>query len=132
MNKLLLCAFLSFPIALVSAQKYVTMQSKVTFFSDGAIEDIAAENKKTSGIVDMATSQLAFSVSIIDFKFEKKLMEEHFNEKYMESEKYPKATFQGQLTNWNIKVKGEQNVLAKGKLTVHGVTNEVEIPELSK
>ena len=59
---------------------------------------------------------------IKDFKFAKSLMQEHFNEKYMESEKYPKATFQGKLTGYDMKKSGVQDARAQGKLTVHGVT----------
>jgi polyisoprenoid-binding protein YceI len=55
-------------------------------------------------------------------------MKEHYNEKYMESEKYPKGTFQGTVTNVDAKATGAQQAKATGKLTIHGVTKEVEIP----
>lgn len=104
------------------AQKYRCTQSKVTFFSDAAIEDISAENIKTAGLYNDQTGEVAFSIPINQFTFHKKLMQEHFNEKYMESEKFPKATFQGTIT------KGEgQKATAIGKLTMHGVTKDVQI-----
>ena len=67
----------------------------MSFFSDAAIEDITAENKTASGIFNSATSDIAFSIPIKEFEFAKSLMKEHFNEKYMDTEKYPKSTFQG-------------------------------------
>lgn len=110
-----------------TAQKYVAERSVITFFSDAPIEDISATNSKTTSIYNAQTGELAFSVPIREFQFEKKLMQEHFNEKYMESEKYPKATFSGMLENLDPKKTGEQSVKAKGKLTIHGVTKEVEL-----
>ncbi len=55
-------------------------------------------------------------------------MKEHFNEKYMETEKYPKSTFQGKVSGYDPNATGTQNVSSKGKLTIHGETKEVEIP----
>lgn len=110
-----------------NAQKFVAEKSVITFFSDALIEDITATNSKTVSILNKQSGELAFAVPIREFKFEKKLMQQHFNEKYMESEKYPKASFSGVLQNFDASRTGVQNVKAKGKLTIHGVTREVEI-----
>ena len=110
------------------AQKFVTEKTYVRFFSDAAIEDITAENRKTSSIFNSSTGEIVFSVPIRDFQFAKSLMQEHFNEKYMESEKFPKATFQGKIENYELEAGGVQEATALGKLTIHGVTKEVEIP----
>jgi hypothetical protein len=112
----------------LSAQKYTTEKTFVSFFSDAAIEDIAAVNTKTVGVFNSATGEIAFSVPIKDYEFEKSLMKEHFNEKYMETEKFPKATFQGNVTGYDPNATGPQNAISKGKLTIHGVTKEVKIP----
>jgi len=128
MKKYFVWAFL-FVIALnASAQKYVLEKSLITFFSDAAIEDITAKNSKASSVFDIQASEIAFSVPINQFQFAKKLMQEHFNEKYMESEKYPKATFSGKMSGFDISAKGAQKAKANGKLTIHGVTTMVEIP----
>ena len=111
-----------------NAQKYSTEQTFVSFFSDAAIEDITAENKKTAGAFNSATGDIAFSVPIKDYEFAKSLMKEHFNEKYMETEKYPKSTFQGKVSGYDPNATGPQTVSSKGKLTIHGETKEVEIP----
>jgi polyisoprenoid-binding protein YceI len=116
----------------LSAQKLLSSESKVVFFSDAAIEDITASNTRSNGIIDLSRNAFAFSVPIKDFQFEKSLMKEHFNEKYMETEKFPKATFTGNIQNFDLKAE-DQKVVAKGKLSIHGVTKDVEIPsELKK
>lgn len=110
-----------------TAQKFLAERSVITFFSDALIEDITATNSKSASIFNQKTSELVFSVPIREFQFEKKLMQEHFNEKYMESDKFPKATFSGILTGFDFAQTGEQRVHAKGKLTLHGITKEVDI-----
>lgn len=109
------------------AQKYTTESTFISFFSHASIEDITAENKKTSSIFNTATGEIVFSVPIKEFEFAKSLMKEHFNEKYMETEKFPKSTFQGKLVGYDAKAKGEQQVKAQGKLTIHGVTREIDV-----
>jgi len=110
------------------AQKLKTEKTFVSFFSDAAIEDITAENKAAAGIFDPATSEIAFSIPIKEFQFAKSLMQEHFNEKYMDSEKYPKSTFKGKITGFDAKATGTQQVKAAGKLTVHGETKDIDVP----
>ncbi len=111
----------------VAAQKLTVEKSKVVFFSDAAIEDITAENKKASGIFNQDNGEIVFSIPISGFKFAKALMQEHFNEKYMESDKYPKATFQGKVEGFS-KDAPSGPAKAVGKMTIHGVTKDVEIP----
>jgi polyisoprenoid-binding protein YceI len=112
-------------------QKIVSNKSTVTFFSDAAIEDITATNQKSSGIIDLSKSEFAFAIPIKDFQFAKSLMKEHFNEKYMETEKFPKSTFLGKMENFSND-KEEQEILADGKLTIHGITRDVKIPATIK
>ncbi|MCW5912808.1 MAG: YceI family protein [Cyclobacteriaceae bacterium] len=110
------------------AQKFVLEKSKVTFFSRAAIEDIKAENVKAAGIYDYTTGDVAFVIPSNGFEFENATMQEHFNEKYMESDKFPKATFQGKFSSFQPDRPETQPVQATGKLTIHGVTREVAIP----
>jgi hypothetical protein len=112
----------------VEAQKMTTEKSVITFFSDAAIEDIRAENVRLTCIINLETHDIAFSVPINQFQFDKKLMQEHFNEKYMESDRFPVATFAGKLEGFRADASGQQPVIARGKLTIHGVTREVTIP----
>jgi hypothetical protein len=108
-------------------QRYYAEKSKVIFFSDGVVEDIRAENGKVTSIFDVTRGDIAFLLSVRDFQFEKNLMQVHFNEKYMESEKFPKSSFQGKISGFSMQTAGVQQVRAVGKLTIHGVTREIEV-----
>ncbi|RYF81505.1 MAG: YceI family protein, partial [Chitinophagaceae bacterium] len=108
-----------------------TKTGKIDFYSKAALEDIEAQNKTVTAVLDSKTGATQFEVQMKGFEFEKKLMQEHFNENYVESDKYPKATFKGAVSNnaaVNYKKDGNYNVTVKGKLTIHGVTKDVEAP----
>jgi polyisoprenoid-binding protein YceI len=107
---------------------YVLETSRVTFFSDAPIEDINAENTKASSIFNSGNGDVAYSIPIREFQFAKSLMKEHFNERYMDSEKFPKSTFQGKITGADMNSGETQNVKATGKLTIHGVTQMIDVP----
>ena len=108
--------------------KYMTRAGHISFFSASIMEDIEARNDKVAAVLDLGSGQIAFSVPVHEFQFKRTLMQEHFNENYLESDKYPKATFTGQLVNAAQVLKqlpsGGQNVEAEGNLTVHGVTRK--------
>lgn len=110
------------------SQKYQSERSLVSFYSDAPLEDITAENKKASSIFNSETGDIAFSIPMKDFKFAKSLMQQHFNEKYVESEQFPKSTFQGKIVGFNATATGQQQVKAQGKLTIHGVTRDIDVP----
>jgi polyisoprenoid-binding protein YceI len=109
-------------------QKYASEKSLVSFYSHATIEDIAAKNTKASSIFNVATGEIVFSIPIKDFDFAKSLMKEHFNEKYMNSEKIPKSTFQGTITGFQVGASGVQQAKATGKLTIHGITKDIDVP----
>lgn len=121
-----LLVFLLFSYSLL-AQQFKSVEGQVSFFSDAAIEDIAATNKKASSIFDSSNGEIVFLISIIEFQFDKSLMQTHFNEKYMESDKFPRATFKGKVTGFDKTVSGIQQVSAKGLLTIHGQSKEMEV-----
>ena len=131
MNKwFLLLAIVTFGINL-NAQKYYTKEGKISFYSDAPLERIEAHNNKATAVMDMTTGRIEWAVLIKAFLFEKALMQEHFNENYMESTKYPKATFQGQFLDWtaiDLSKEGEKTFDLQGKLTVHGVSKEIMTP----
>jgi len=111
-----------------SAQKFTADRGELSFFSDGIVEDIEARNGQVGSLFDAGNGDLVFIAKIRDFIFPKSLMREHFNEKYMETEKYPKATFQGKLVGVKTGTPGEQKVRAVGKLNMHGVTRDIDVP----
>lgn len=124
--------YLSLVLTLASltafGQRYISEKSFVSFFSGATIEDITADNSKANSIFDIASGDIAFSIPIREFKFAKSLMQEHFNEKYMDSEKFPKSTFQGKITGYEPNGTGPQAAKALGKLTIHGVTKDIDVP----
>lgn len=108
--------------------KYFTREGNVQFKSDASLEKIEAKNNKVSSAIDSKSGKVEFAVLIKSFHFEKALMQEHFNENYMESDKFPKATFAGNITNLkdiNFSKEGSYKATVKGKLTIHGVTKDV-------
>ena len=123
---------LLFCVQLTLAQKYKSTQSTVSFYSEAPVENIEAINSKSKSILDLSTGGIVFSIPIKSFIFDKSLMQEHFNEKYLESDKYPKATFMGVITGFDISKEGAQKVKAKGKLNIHGVEREIhQLGEMS-
>src|SRR6202034_2946995 len=111
-----------------SCQLYNTRTAFISF-SSKAMEDIKAENNQAYAVIDAGKKNLAFSVLLKGFVFEKELMQEHFNENYVESDKYPKAVFSGSYTgDVNIKQDGIYKIIVTGKLTLHNVTNNVSMP----
>ncbi len=105
------------------AQKVVASKSKTTFFSAAPLEDITASTSKGKSAINLSTGEIAFSIPINSFEFKRSLIQEHFNEKYMESEKFPKATFTGKIQQWEID-KPMPKALVLGILTIHGIANE--------
>ena len=114
--------------AVSPAQKFTAERGELSFFSDGIVEDIEAKNGQVGSLFDAGNGEVVFIAKIRDFVFAKSLMREHFNEKYMETEKFPKATFQGKLVGARAGAAGEQKVRAVGKLNMHGVTRDIDVP----
>jgi hypothetical protein len=111
-----------------SQKVYNTRTGKISFFSSAPLEDIEAKNNLVSSQFSSANGQYNFDMNMKDFHFENDLMEEHFNEDYVHSDKYPKAFFRGVITNLkdiNFAKDGVYNATVKGSLTLHGVTREM-------
>ena len=109
------------------AQKLVSRDTYVHFFSETPVEDIEASLKDGVGLINTETKEFVFQVNIQSFTFEKALMQEHFNENYMESAKFPKASFRGTVMGWDPDGDAQQEVVAKGKLDMHGVSVAREV-----
>src|ERR1700744_1249386 len=110
------------------AQKFYTKNGLISFYSTAPVEDITADNNEVLSVINTSTGDLQFSLLNTGFHFKKALMEEHFNENYMESDKYPKAIFKGKITNLsavNFTKDGSYKVTVSGPLTMHGITNNV-------
>lgn len=111
------------------AQRYQSQNLRVSIFSSTPIEDIKASSKTGMGILIIEKQEIVTQVNIRSLEFDKKLMQEHFNENYMESDKFPTAKFKGIISptiDW--KKDGVYPVSVKGTLTVHGVEQQRTIP----
>jgi polyisoprenoid-binding protein YceI len=113
---------------LTAQERYFTKTGYLSFLSETLLENIFGESNEATSFLDFKTGEVAFSLSITSFQFKNKLMQEHFNENYMESGKFPKATFSGKLENFNgldMNSKNPQSFVVKGKMNIHGTNQEV-------
>ena len=125
MRLILICLLFSTPLI---AQQYYCNNGSVSFFSEAPIENIEAVNNEVSAIVDSQTGGFAFRLKIEDFTFPNSLMQEHFNESYLESEKYPLSTFTGSIAGFSeLDLSKQHNLKVKGELTVHGISKNTEM-----
>jgi hypothetical protein len=119
------------PLVLAAQDKYVTRTGYIAFYSETPVENIEAHNRKVSSVWDASSGALEFAALVKAFEFEKALMQEHFNENYMESNAHPKATFKGKMNGVNaeqLATPGTYDVTVEGDLTIHGVTKPVSEP----
>lgn len=113
------------------SQKWFTKSGSVSFFSHTNIEDIKAKTGQATVIFDAGSGEFNTKVLIQAFQFKKKLMQEHFNENYMESTKYPEAIFIGKINNIkNVDFTKDSTytISCAGKLTMHGITKDIVCP----
>lgn len=111
------------------SQKFKTANSEVHFFSSAPLEDIEARSTQATSLIDVTEKTIAIVIPMRSFEFEKSLMKEHFNENYIESDKYPNASFKGVIENWDDQL-DQDSAVAVGELTMHGVTRDVELTGL--
>ena len=98
---------------------YTSRAADASFFSSAPLEDIKAGTKKASAAMNTRTGEVLFVVPVKSFVFEKNLMQEHFNEQYMESDRYPEARFDGVIVNWQGLPETKTEISVRGKLTIH-------------
>jgi polyisoprenoid-binding protein YceI len=128
MKRLSVLLFLMFIVIATNAQKYMTKNGYIGFFSHTAMEDIKGDNNQVASVLDITTGELVFQVLIKSFHFDRALMEEHFNENYMESDKFPKSSFKGKITNLSsidFSKSGIYDVSVDGDLTIRDATNKI-------
>jgi hypothetical protein len=128
MKRLFFLLVLASLLLTANAQKYMTKNGLVGFFGHTPMEDIKADNNQVASVLDISTGEFVFQILIKSFHFDRALMEEHFNENYMESDKIPKSSFKGKISNLaavDFKKNGSYEVTVEGDLTMHDVTNKV-------
>lgn len=129
MKRILITCFLAGASMTVFSQNlFMTRSGQISFFSKTSVENIDAINNEVTSMVNISTGEVVFAVLVKSFRFEKALMEEHFNENYVESNKFPKSTFQGKIINLesiDFAKDGSYPVTIQGDLTLHGVKQAV-------
>ncbi|KAA1247191.1 YceI family protein [Aquimarina sp. RZ0] len=128
MNKLL--SLVTFIICFgftVEHKEFIERQGQVTFFSYTSVENIQATNNQVLSLFNPTTSEIAVSILMRAFVFKKSLMHEHFNESYIESDLYPKATFNGSIIDFDPDQKETQTRIIKGDFTLKDRTKPIEI-----
>ena len=110
----------------VAQNQFIARQGQITFLSYTSVENIEAQNNQVLSIIDTKNNEIAISMLMRAFVFKKQLMHEHFNESYIESDIYPKATFEGKIIDFDA-TQENQTKLIKGTLIIHGIKKEVSI-----
>lgn len=128
MKKTALLILLLFVGNIIFSQKMMTRTGQIKFeASVPSFDPVAAVNNSVSAILDESNSEFAVLALVKAFKFKIPLMEEHFNENYMESSIYPKATFKGKIINFDAsKLTISKNYDLEGDLTIHGITKKIK------
>jgi hypothetical protein len=119
---------LGFIVTGSSQEKYLCRNGHIWIYSHTPLEDIEAHNNEAASVLNASAGDLAFQVLIKSFKFRRALMEEHFNENFMQSSRYPKSDFKGKITNLdsiNLSKPGIYAATAEGSLTIHNKTNKI-------
>ena len=112
-----------------SQQLYMTRTGSISFISTMPLEDIKADNNQVYAVIDPAKKEMAFTLLMKSFLFAKELQQEHFNENYAESDKYPKSSFAGSYVgDIDLTKDGTYAIAVKGNLVIHGVTKAIEAP----
>lgn len=107
---------------------YFTRNGQVSFLSSTPLEDIKGDNNQVASVLNTTTGGIEFAIAINAFQFDKAKLQEHFNENYMESTKFPKASYKGTISNLSeIKfgTAGTYKAKVNGKMTMHGVTKDL-------
>lgn len=126
-QNILLISFLVFFNSKATAQdKYMAKDGFISFFSHTLVEDIKADNNQVLSIIDTETGEIAIQLLMRSFQFKKALMQEHFNESYVESHKFPKAKFNGIILNF-AELENIDETQINGTLNVHGKDKEISI-----
>lgn len=125
----LLILLIGINLVTMAQDKYFTKTGTIVFDGKSTFSKVHAENKSAACVLDTKTGAMQFSLLMKGFEFNKSMMQTHFNEKYVESDKFPKSEFKGQVINNNLIIyttDGIYNATVKGKLTIHGETKDVE------
>ncbi len=122
------CVILLACMLQVHGQQYLSRNTSIRFVSETSLEKIVSDNPRAVTVINTTTGEVECSVLVKGFRFEKALMQQHFNENYLESDKFPKASFKGKLAEVpvNLDKPGKYQWTLQGELTMHGKTNPIQ------
>ncbi|MBK8610943.1 MAG: YceI family protein [Chitinophagaceae bacterium] len=130
MKKIIFALLSILPVIAADAQSiYITKTGSVTFHSRSTVEKVEAENNEVSSVLNTQNGEMVFAILLKSFHFDRALMEEHFNENYVESNKFPKSTFKGKITNLadiNLTRDGTYTTSVEGDMNLHGITKRIK------
>jgi polyisoprenoid-binding protein YceI len=129
MKKYIYIALLLIGFQFVNAQNYITKEGSIELYAETTLLTIDGKTQSAGSILNASTGEVVATVLITSFKFKEALLEEHFNENYIESHKFPKSQFKGKITNWssvNINKDGTYPITIEGDLTMHGETRPLK------
>jgi uncharacterized membrane protein len=135
MKKVFLTFFATLTFALAFSQRYYTKAANITFDASSSAIDVIGTSNVGVSVIDSKSGAIEIAVPITSFIFKRQLMQEHFNENYMESPKFPKAFFKGTITNIsevNFTKDGNYNLKMTGTMEMHGVKKEMTVSGLIK
>lgn len=130
LRKLFLLVLFTASVNAFAQEKFISKNSYISFYSSTPLEDILGESNEAVSILNAETGEVAFQALMTTFHFKKALMEEHFNENFIESDKYPKSKFNGKIENFNKDMLKSPvaNISVTGQLSVHGVEKTITVP----
>jgi polyisoprenoid-binding protein YceI len=127
MNKIILVITFIFYGSVVNAQTiFKAVEGEITFYSYAPLEDIKATSTQVNSFINILTNEVVFLIPMRSFQFQKSLMQEHFNEKYVESDKFPQATYKGKIVEKvDFTMTGKLKLMTTGKLNIHGEERDI-------
>lgn len=130
LRKLFMLVLFAASVNAFAQEKFISKNSYISFYSSTPLEDILGESNEAVSILNGETGEVAFQALMTTFHFKKALMEEHFNENFIESDKYPKSKFNGKIENFNKDMLKSPvtNISVTGLLSVHGVEKTITVP----
>lgn len=130
LKRLFILILLTSSVSVFGQGKYIAKNAYISFFSSTPLENILGESNETVTILDGADGKIVFQALMTTFHFKRALMEEHFNEEYMESAKFPKGKFDGKIVDFKpaMLTSPVSNIQVAGQLSLHGVTKTITVP----
>lgn len=130
LKKLFILILLGASVGTYAQGKFISKNAFISFYSSTPMEDILGESNEAATILNSENGEVLFQAIMTTFHFKRALMEEHFNENYMESSKFPKTKFQGKIEGFtkDMLKAPVANIKITGQLNVHGVEKTITVP----